>query len=164
MEPLSATLQDSSESNIFDLSDIHLINTCFRDSFRHPDIRSRFQVVIVWHSNGEDNESYGALLDTGTDKSLITRALVWDLNLEIKKMEEPIILTSFGHTFTVSEYVQPRWKFKKGEYLQEDFRFLVYTELVKDIDMIVGNIAMRELGINLVSTKALTAHEHCGGS
>ena len=124
---------------------------------------SHFQLVRVWHSNGEDHEWYGALLDTGTDDNLISRAIVGALNLKVRNMK-PIKLTSFGHTFTVSEYVQPRWQFKLGRHRQENFRFLVNTQLFDNIDMIVGNVAMHELGIELVPRKALTAHEHCGGS
>ena len=123
------------------------------------------QHVRIWHRNGGYNKKSNiALTDTGTDESFIRRSIVEELELETKQIA-PITLTPFNNQpFIVSERVQPIWRFHKGSWRHQEFAFFVLSEIPGDRDMVLGNIARKELGIDLRVSGALVAHEETQGS
>lgn len=122
------------------------------------------QFVRVWHRSGEYDKKFNILLtDTGANENFICHSIVKELELEITPIT-PTILTAFdGNRFTVSESVQPIWQFHKGSWRHQEFSFFVISEIPGDRDMLLGNIARKELKIELRIPGTLTAQEDYGG-
>ena len=126
-------------------------------------------MVRIWHSNGQDSERFLALIDTGSSDSFICHNVVQDLKLGIREMS-PLKIDAFDHSFTANQGVKPTWQFEKPplNFLhpkrQEDFAFFVAPKLPGNIEIMLGNVVRRELGITLcASRKALIAHAYHGG-
>ena len=117
------------------------------------------QLVKVWHQNGRDYECCIMLLDTGCDDNLIHRSIVEKLELDIIQ-SRPVRYVSFGHSFQSSERVRPVWQLKTGSRRHQQFPFsVVPTDISSEIDMVLGKIAMQELGLTLQGPRnALVAH------
>lgn len=121
------------------------------------------QSVRIWHRSGQyDKKSRILLTDTGASDNFISRSIVEELELETT----PIIPTTIafaGQNFIVSERVQPKWQFHKGSWRHQEFSFLVISDIPDDRDMLLGNIARKELKIELRISGPLVALEDYGG-
>ena len=138
---------------------------CFRDRDRDTESISRLQLVRIWHSNGQDSECYLALLDTGSSDNYICHKVVQKLELGISETET-IEVEAFEHTFKVNKGVKPKWQFEKRPHPKrhEDFVFFVKPKISDGIDIILGIVALLELGITLCAPKmAFIAHAYHGG-
>ena len=116
----------------------------------------------VWHSSDEYYQTYIAVIDTGSNESFISRAIVEQLHLDTSRTEPASFTPLGGLDLRVSERVQPSWQFDIGSRRHHQFPFFVVPELPGDIDMLLGNIPRQELGISL-SSGALVVHEKRGG-
>lgn len=115
---------------------------------QHEAVKSE-QLVKVWSRNGEYCKTYLAIIDTGSDENLILHSRSKELDLATAG-ESPMTLKILGgHHCKVSELVQPTWKFCEGSLRHQEFRFFVVPEIASGIDMVLGKIAMEELGIHL---------------
>ena len=138
---------------------------CSRDHDRDTESISPFQLVRIWHSNGQDSNRYLALLDTGSSDSFICHEVVQEMKLGIGETET-ITVDAFDHTFRVNKGVKPKWQLEKRPHPKrhEDFVFFVRPKISGNIDLVLGRVALLELGITLCASKtALIAHAYHGG-
>ena len=122
------------------------------------------QHVKIWHRDGQGyKEKRMALIDSGTDESFIRRSIVEELELETTRIP-PTALTAFdGCVFTVSERVQPMWRFHIGSLRHQEYSFFVVPNIPGNRDMVLGNIARIDLGIEFHAPGVLVAHEDYEG-
>ncbi len=119
----------------------------------------------VWHSSGQYDNEYLALIDTGSKENFILRSVVEDLELRTMRKFPMTIKTLAGHKVEVSECVQPMWKFSTSSRRHQEYPFHVVPEIPSGIDMVLGNIAREDMGIELRDNgSALIAHEDPEGS
>ena len=123
------------------------------------------QSVNVQDFNGQHKTMYLALLDTGARRSLISRSIVDECNLGVTN-HTPVLLKGVdGQCSTVQESVKPTWEFSGWTGWHNDIVFGVVSQLPTDIDMILGQIAQEQLGINLyICDSACVAQEDSLGS
>ena len=123
------------------------------------------RLVRIWPRQGHEYSTYHALIDTGADENLILRSAVQDLDLAIEQTESFTLQTVQDLSFVVSEHVQPKWQFQDGKRQHTEYPFYVVDRLPCDIDMILGNITRKGLGIHLRAPRnALIAYEDLKGS
>lgn len=78
----------------------------------------------------------------------------------------PIDVHAFNHNFTVDKGVKPVWQFDRHPHPKrhENFVFFVKPKLSDSVDIILGNVARQELGIQLCAPRtALVAQAYHGG-
>ena len=124
---------------------------------------SRYQVVRISHGNGQSSKSYGTLLDTGSDHNFIRRSVVEDLKLDIIKVD-PKRIEAFGQNFLLDEGVQPTWRLEKGVQSHKNTFFYVKAHIAGDIDMLLSDVTLRELGIHLAAYHVLVVQADSRGS
>ena len=118
------------------------------------------EYVRIWHRNGRDYKEFRiALIDSGADVSLIRRSIVEELELETTRVTPTTLTALDNHVFSVSERVQPKWQFHIGSWRHQEFPFFVVSEIPGNRDMVLGNIARIELGIEFRVSGALVAQE-----
>lgn len=122
------------------------------------------QYVRIWHQSGQYVKKFNIMLtDTGANENFIRRSIVEELELKTTRITPTTIVTLNEHNFTVSERVQPMWQFQKGSWRHQEFPFWVLAEIPGDRDMVLGNIARKELKIELRISGSFTAQEDYGG-
>ena len=163
------TLQESSKLNPCDLPHTHHTKMSLRNhpcpsySMAYPCDRfvSRLsarkshgiavdpdELVRIWHRNGRDCTEFRiALIDSGADVSFIRRSIVEALELETTPVTPQTLTALDNHVFSVSERVQPKWQFHIGSCPHQEYSFYVVSEIPGDRDMVLGNIARIELGM-----------------
>ena len=121
----------------------------FSSRIRRPERFEHKQLVRVWHLHGHKYQAYIALLDTGSSENFISKSLVDELKLEETKFD-PLSFTGVGgRTFMVDHLVRPIWEFSDRKGWHQDFHFFVVSELPRDIHMVLGRIAQKQLRIDL---------------
>ena len=124
----------------------------------------RDEFVRVWHHSGRwYRDMRIALIDTGSDENFIRGSLAEELELVTRRVR-PVSLRPLGPRFEVSELVRPTWQFHGDSSRYQDYEFFVIPDIPGPRDMLLGDIARRELGIVLQQSRlALPVHEDYEG-
>ena len=119
----------------------------------------RDEFVRVWHhSSLWYRDMRIALIDTGSDENFIRGSLAEELELVTRRVR-PVSLRPLGPRFEVSELVRPTWQFHGDLRRYQDYEFFVIPDIPGPRDMLLGDIARRDLGIKLLqSGLALPVH------
>ena len=123
------------------------------------------EFVRIWHRNGRNYIEFRiALIDSGADVCLIRRSIVEELELETTQVDPTTLTALDNHVFSVSERVQPKWQFHISSWWHQEFPFFVVSEIPGNRDMVVGNVARIELGMEgFWASGALVAQEEHQG-
>ncbi|KAM0803919.1 hypothetical protein BDR22DRAFT_838320 [Usnea florida] len=121
----------------------------FSSGIRRPERFEHEQLVRVWHHNGQKHQAYVALLDTGCGENFISKVLVEELKLVQTKCDLLPFTGVDGRDFTVDHFVRPRWEFYDRRGSHRDFHFFVVSKLPRDIHVVLGRIAQKQLGVDL---------------
>ena len=124
------------------------------------------QPIKIWDSQGS-KDKYSAKFDSGSSGDFITLSCVKKAGLEIYPIpnpENPYKMFN-DHSLPVSGYAQPVWQFwiSKEKKRRRDVRFFIVDELPDELDIVVGEKSMNQMGVYLrASTGALVAHRNYG--
>ena len=122
-------------------------------------------LVYIWHQDSQDCKLKRSLLDTGTWENFISRSVQEELNLSIVKLSPMSFKGLGGHSVEVQDSVQPEWCFYDSSTRRQQFKFNVVPCIPGNRDIVIGSIAMTEMGIYLVKDgSALVIHEDLEGS
>lgn len=115
---------------------------------QHKPIRP-YQLVEIWGPRGQKEWTTIALLDTGINENVISRSIVERCDL-VTTPTPAITLKLFADKrMTASECVYPIWSRVDCSKRHQEFRFYVVPKIPGERGMVLGNIAMEEMGIQL---------------
>lgn len=118
------------------------------------------QIVTLWHRSGHWLKSFLALFDTGTHENFIAQSVVDELDFDIEQFPPRSLEGMEKRTYIVNKRVRPILQFEIGSVQHNEFGFWVTPNLPGDIRLVLGNIARKELGIELwAGGSLLIAHE-----
>ena len=109
------------------------------------------RMVLVKHQNCEQYLRKVMLTDTGADDNYIRRSVVDELGLTIIVPSNPDHHTGLdGCTFTSHGIVVPEWHFvDKPKPEQKRICFNVIGKIPNDIDILLGKVSSKAIGIDL---------------
>ena len=111
------------------------------------------QNVKLWHRDGRSYGVYTVLLDTGSDESFICSSVVKEQDLVARSFFPMPVKLLADRAIEVNELVNPTWQFQKiGSIRHDNFGFRVVSAIPENLDMVMGNKVLLELGLSLSSS------------
>ena len=125
------------------------------------------QPIKIFNPHGEKVSYCRAKLDTGAHANFIILSLVEKCHYELQSLSDgnPSFSALNNLRVQVSGWVKPDWQFRtsKQKKRRKDVKFWVIDTLPNELDMLIGEEYLQEMGIYLRAPQGvLVAHRDWG--